>query len=71
MGSNNVLVVSNEKSLRKEIQEEVNSFREVEISFLLKYITSKYGCDCEYSFPRSKGGQKVLYCYLPNKAAEA
>lgn len=63
----NVKIISNSKELRSQIQNEVNSFNEgAQISFLMKFISIKFGCDVELSAPNNKGDVKYLYCYLPD-----
>ena len=61
-----IMVISNDKQMRSEIQEEVNSFSDkVEISFITSHISKKYGCDAEVQYPRAKGEKRFVYCYFP------
>lgn len=63
----NVKIISNSKELRHQIQEEINSFNGgAQISWLISYITIKFGCDCQLSALKNKGDVKYLYCYLPD-----
>ena len=60
-----ITIVSNDKNVRSDIQKEVDDFPDnSEISFIISFITKKFGCDAELGFPRTKGGPRYVYCYF-------
>ena len=64
---NRVIILSNDKEMRHEIQREVESFnKDTEISFIVSHIINKYNCNVELQYPRAAGGNRYICCYFDN-----
>ena len=62
---NRIVILSNDKKMRSEIQEEVEAFdKNVEISFITAHIMNKYNCNVEMQYPRVAGGNRYICCYF-------
>lgn len=62
---NRIIILCNDKHMRHEIQEEVESFdQDTEISFIIAHIRDKYNCNVEMQFPRAEGAKRYICCYF-------
>lgn len=62
-----IVILSNDKRMRSEIQKEVEYFnQDTEISFITAHIMNKYNCNVELQFPRTPGGVRYICCFFDN-----